>query len=323
MYGIPETQDFWVLFYRSDITDKLGIAIPNTWDDVVGILPQLQRLGLNFYEPLSSYTGLKPFVATLPFLYQFGGSLYSEDGMTTTLSSEANIKALKFMTDLFTIYNVPQEVTNFYNYFRYGTLPIGIANSATYLQLLVAAPEIKGNWDLALHPGYEDASGNVYHYATTGSQGITMFNHSKKQQQAFDFIKWWMSTDVQKEFILNLQSMYGEEYMWFTANNEAFDALPIPTSHKELIKEQWSWAMEASRIPAAYMVERSISDAFSKIVFNGENTRIALDDAVIDANREIARKMEEFGYMKNGVKIKDYIVPTIYNIDQWLTEEGD
>jgi hypothetical protein len=117
--------------------------------------------------------------------------------------------------------------------------------------------------------------------------------------------------------------MYGEEYMWFTANNEAFDSLPIPTSHKELIKEQWSWAMEASRIPAAYMVERSISDAFSKIVFNGENTRIALDDAVIDANREIARKMEEFGYMKDGVKIKDYIVPTIYNIDQWLTEEGD
>jgi ABC-type glycerol-3-phosphate transport system substrate-binding protein len=323
MYGIPETQDFWVLFYRTDITEKLGIAIPETWDDVVGILPQLQRLGLNFYEPLSSYTGLKPFVATLPFLYQYGGSLYSEDGMTTTLSSEANIKALKFMTDLFTIYNVPQEVANFYNYFRYGTLPIGIANSATYLQLLVAAPEIKGNWDLALHPGYEDASGNVYHYATTGSQGIMMFNDSKKQQQSFDFIKWWMSTDVQKEFILNLQSMYGEEYMWFTANNEAFDSLPIPTSHKELIKEQWSWAMEASRIPAAYMVERSISDAFSKIVFNGENTRIALDDAVIDANREIARKMEEFGYMKDGVKIKDYIVPTIYNIDQWLTEEGD
>jgi hypothetical protein len=69
------------------------------------------------------------------------------------------------------------------------------------------------------------------------------------------------------------------------------------------------------------MVERSISDAFSKIVFNGANPRIALSDAVIEANREIARKMEEFGYMKNGKKIKDYLVPTIYNIDEWLKQK--
>lgn len=323
MYGIPESQDFWVLFYRSDITSELNILIPKTWDDVLGILPQLQRLGLNFYEPISAYTGLKPFVATLPFIYQFGGNLYAEDGMSTILSSEANIKALKFMTNLFTIYNLPQEVTNFYNAFRYGTLPIGIANLATYLQLLVAAPEIKGNWELALHPGFKDEEGNINHYACTGSQGITMFKKSKKQQQSFDFIKWWMSTEVQTEFIINLQGMYGEEYMWFTSNNEAFDELPIASSHKQVIKEQWTWAMEASRIPAAYMVERSISNAFSKVVFNGENVRIALNDAVIESNQEIIRKMEEFGYVKNGLKVKDYIVPNIYNIDQWLTEVGE
>ncbi|HHU24787.1 MAG TPA: extracellular solute-binding protein [Acholeplasmataceae bacterium] len=321
VYGIPETQDFWVLFYRKDLITDQGIKVPSTWDDVVGILPQLQRLGLNFYEPLSSFTGLKPFVATLPFLYQFGENLYAEDGMSTTLDSEANITALKFMTNLFIIYNIPQEVTNFYNSFRYGTLPIGIANSATYLQLLVAAPEIQGNWDLALHPGVETDNGEILRYAPAGSQGITMFKQSKKQQQAFEFVKWWMSTEVQTEFIVALQSMYGEEYMWFSANNEAFRNLPIKQAHKEVIEAQWEWAVEASRIPAAYMVERSISDAFSKIVFNGANPRIALSDAVIEANREIARKMEEFGYMKNGKKVKDYLVPTIYNIDEWLKQK--
>lgn len=321
VYGIPETQDFWVLFYRKDLITDQGMQVPSTWDDVVGMLPSLQRMGLNFYEPLSSYTGLKPFVATLPFLYQFGGNLYAEDGMSTTLDSEANITALKFMTNLFTIYNIPQEVTNFYNSFRYGTLPIGIANSVTYLQLLVAAPEIQGNWDLALHPGVETENGEIVRYAPAGSLGITLFKQSKKQQQAFEFVKWWMSTEVQTEFIVALQSMYGEEYMWFSANIEAFRNLPIKQAHKDIIEAQWQWAVEASRIPAAYMVERSISDAFSKIVFNGANPRIALSDAVIEANREIARKMEEFGYMKNGKKIKDYLVPTIYNIDEWLKQK--
>ena len=320
VYGIPENQDFWVQFYRTDILNNLGIEIPKTWDEVLGILPKLQRYGLNYYEPISLYTGLRPFVATLPFFYQWGGSLYSEDGMTTTLNQEQNIKALKFMTDLYTIYNIDKEVTSFYNYFRNGTLPIGIANSGTYLQLLVAAPEIKGNWNICLHPGYQAEDGTINHYATASSQGLTMFKSSDKKQEAWDLIKWWMSTSTQETFISTLYSMYGEEYLWFSANREAFMSLPISTEHKELIIEQLDYAIEVSRIPAAYVIEQTISDAFVQVVFSGTNVRIALDNAVIISNREIERKMEEFGYMKDGVKVKDYLVPTIYNIKDWLTE---
>ena len=240
--------------------------------------------------------------------------------MSTTLNSEQNIKALKFMTDLYTIYNLDKEVTSFYNYFRNGTLPIGIANSGTYLQLLVAAPEIKGNWDIAIHPGYVNEDGSINHYATASSQGLTMFKSSDKKEEAWDFIEWWMSTSTQETFISKLYSMYGESYLWFSANLEAFMSLPISTEHKELILEQLEYAIEVSRIPAAYVIEQTISDAFVEVVFSGTNVRIALDNAVITSNREIERKMEEFGYMKDGVKVKDYLVPTIYNIKDWLTE---
>lgn len=322
MYGLPENQDFWILFYRTDILEDLNIDTPKTWDEVLGILPQLQRYGLNFYHPISLYTGLRPFNVTLPFFYQWGGNIYSDDGMSTTLSNEENIKALKFMTDLYTIYNLDKEVTSFYNYFRNGTLPIGIANSGTYLQLMVAAPEIKGNWNVGLHPGYENEDGSINHYATASSQGLTMFKTSDKKEEAWEFIKWWMSTDTQEEYISRLYSMYGEEYLWFSANREAFLSIPIPTEHKEIILEQLDYGIEVSRIPAAYVIEQTISDAFSKVVFNGENVRIALDNAVITSNREIERKMEEFGYMKNGEKVKDYLVPTIYNIESWLKERS-
>ena len=147
-----------------------------------------------------------------------------------------------------------------------------------------------------------------------------MFKSSDKKQEAWEFIEWWMSTETQENYISKLYSMYGEEYLWFSPNLEAFMSLPISTDHKEVILEQLEYAIEVSRIPAAYVIEQTISDAFSQVVFNGENVRIALDNAVIVSNREIARKMEEFGYMKDGKKVKDYLVPTIYNIEDWLTE---
>ena len=39
VYGLPETQNFWVTYYRTDILDSIGITeIPQTWDEVISIL---------------------------------------------------------------------------------------------------------------------------------------------------------------------------------------------------------------------------------------------------------------------------------------------
>ena len=61
VYALPETQDFFVLYYRKDLLEALGIQIPDTWDEVLGILPVLQRYGMNFYIPLASSSSLRPF----------------------------------------------------------------------------------------------------------------------------------------------------------------------------------------------------------------------------------------------------------------------
>ena len=96
----------------------------------------------------------------------------------------------------------------------------------------------------------------------------------------------------------------------------------MPRQHKEVIQAQWEYAIEAPRIPGSYMVEREMSNAWTNIVFNGVNPRQALDEAVRIANREILYKMAEFGYVVNGQSIKDYVVPTIDNIDDWLKEHA-
>jgi hypothetical protein len=69
------------------------------------------------------------------------------------------------------------------------------------------------------------------------------------------------------------------------------------------------------------MEERELSNAWNRIVFDGVNPRVAIDSAVITINREITRKMEEFGYLQNGVRVKQYAVPTIDTVKRWQ-EDG-
>ena len=328
VYGLPQTQNFWVTFYREDILGELGsfregdeIHVPDTWEEVIESLPELQRYGMNYFEPLAQFGGFKPFVATIPFIYQFGGTLYADDGMTTLINSEENLRGMRMMTDLFTIYDLPKQVPNFYNHFRAGTLPIGIGDLATYLQLTIAAPEIAGKWSIAPHPGvYNEETGEVERWAASGAQSLMILADTELPDESWSFVRWWMSTEIQVQFAQRLQTTYGTEFLWNTANLEAFAQTSLPEEHLEVILAQWEYALEASRIPGAYMVEREISNAWNTIIFDDANPRIALDEAVKTANREIIYRMEEFGYVDNGEVVKPYIVPTIYNIDLWLKE---
>ncbi|MDD5745273.1 MAG: extracellular solute-binding protein, partial [Mesotoga sp.] len=41
VYGLPETQDFYLTFYRKDVLGMLNIPVPSTWEEVKLILPEL------------------------------------------------------------------------------------------------------------------------------------------------------------------------------------------------------------------------------------------------------------------------------------------
>ena len=318
VYAIPETQDFWVTFYRKDILAALGIPVPHTWDEILEILPELQRYGMNFNTALSSGSGMKGFLATAPYLFNQGATLYSKDGFSTNIGSEEAIKAIRFMAESFTIYGMPLTTASFYNSFRYGEIPVGISNMTTYVQLLAAAPEIAGQWDITLYPATVMEDGTEKRYTTGSAQTSIMFKKTEHPEESWTFMKWWMSTETQTNFQDQLILRYGPEYLWSSANLEAFSNNSFSAAHKAVILEQWQWLQEPVKLPGSYMLERELSNVWNKIVFDGVNPRVAIDRAVILVNREITRKMEEFGYMEDGIKIKDYKVPTIEMVKGWI-----
>ncbi|MDF2699483.1 MAG: hypothetical protein K0Q49_1039 [Haloplasmataceae bacterium] len=323
VYGLPETQDFYVTFYRKDIFDELGLTVPQTYDEIIEILPTLQRYGMNYFLPLSGSGGLKPLTATAPFIYQYGGDLYDanefdEFQFKTAIDSSESLRAINEMIELYTLYSLPLQTSNFYDSFRSGTLPIGVANFDTYTKLMFAAPEIANKWDIDLAPGYKNNDGTINRDNMGTAQSVVVFEKSDKKAEGFEFIEWWLSTEVQQQFTYDLQLIYGEGFLWNSANIEAFKSLPMNESHIEVISKQWEYIHEVPKIPGGYIIEREISNIWNKVVFDSESTRVTVDDAVILINREIERKMQEFGYLdKNGNKIKNYILPTKEKVKLW------
>ena len=324
LIALPETMNFYVMFYRTDILEKLGMTVPDTIDDLIAMLPDLQMRGLNVYYPTASMLSMRNFHGVTPLIFQSGGSLYGDTALDLMVDSEATVQGFTTLTELFTLYNLPVDVPNFYQHFRNGDLPIGIADFNSYNLILNAAPEIANSWEIALVPGVVDEeTGEVVRYMSGGAESSVMFKTTdEREEQAWEFLKWWSSADVQAEFGQMLQIMYGDEYIWPTANLEAFERLPFPSEHKEIILEQAENILEAPRLLGSYMLERELSNAFNDIVVNGDNLRSRLDEVVKTVNRETSRKLEEFGYIdSDGNIIKDYYVPNVEKIREILGRE--
>ncbi len=307
VYAACESYDFQVLFYRKDILKSLGLQVPDTWNDVKKMMPVLLRNSMNFFIPLSSGGGYKNYNMTTPFIYQNRGTLYSENGVSTAIDSLRSINGFWDMTELYDIYSLDPVVASFYNSFRYGEIPIGISGFGNYIHLLIAAPELSGQWDIALTPGTVKEDGGILRSQMADLNACMIFDNTDKPDEAWQFMKWWLSEPIQTKYSLMLQTTYGSEYRWNTANLKTFEQLPYEESHKRVILAQWESQMENIRHPANYMVEREISNIWNNVVINQEGLIEAVDESAVLINREIERKLKEFGFIDdNGKTVKEY-----------------
>mgnify|MGYP004725284065 FL=1 len=324
LYSLPETMNFYVMFYRTDILSKLGLSVPNTMDELIAMLPDLQMRGLNVYYPTAAMLVMRNFHGTTPIIYQMDGALYGDTALDILVDSEATVEGFTELTELFTLYDVPVDVPNFYQHFRNGDLPIGIADFNSYNLILNAAPEIANSWSIALVPGIEDEeTGEVKRYMSGGAESTVMFSSDdEREQKAWQFMEWWSRADIQAEFGQRLQILYGDEYIWPTANLEAFERLPYPTSDKDIILTQAQYILETPRLLGSYMMERELSNAFNDVVVNGDTVRSRIDEVAKTVLRETERKLEEFGYIdSDGNVLKEYEVPSVEKVLEILNRE--
>lgn len=302
-YAVPETQEFRVMYYRKDILQRLDLKVPDTWDDLYKMLPILQQNGMNF-TPVNDH-GV--------FLQMHGAEYYLQDGSKTGLTSEKSFNAFKQWTELQNKYAIDQQMDSFYQHFREGSYPLGIADLNTYLQLNVAAPELNGLWGVAPVPGERQADGTVARWMGGNMYSSMIMKNAKHPNESWEFLKWWTSADVQSRFGTDLETLNGVTFRWFTSNMEAFTQLPWKEDDLQAILEQWRWYREVPNVPGgSYLMEREMKNAWNRTVIDGMNYRTSLELSAKELDREVQRKLQEFNFVdRNGKMVRSLDLPVI------------
>lgn len=303
LYGLPETENYNVLFYRTDIMEELGIDATtiNTWNDVIEILPKLQKNSMSFAVPSVerkinnvSNPDLANYYAQL---VQRGGALYRGDGIETTIGSTEGIEAFEFYTKLFTNYKLTKQY-DFANRFRSGEMPIGVADYSTFNTLSVFAPEIKGLWNFGLVPGVEQEDGSINRSVQSWGTASMMLRGAEergKKDIAWSFMKWWASAETQATYARELEAVMGAAARYATANKKTFDTLSWSSKESQILDEQHEWAFGIPQVAGGYYTERHITNAIRKVMNNNEDPRETILDYVVTINKELSNKREEFG----------------------------
>ncbi len=308
VYALPATQNFSMMFYRTDIFEELGIEPPKTWDDLYEIAPILQRQNLEIGVPSGAAAAVAADMGMFPtMIYQNGGQFYNSNLTATELDEEPALKAFTEWTQLYTRYGFPIQF-DFYNRFRTGEMPLGIAAYTQYNMLSAAAPEINGLWEMVPLPGtyVKDENGNQVYDENgepvinntcigSGSQGCVILNNCKDKEAAWTFLKWFTSNEVQEKFGNQIEALMGPSARYATANKEAFKGLPWTLAEQEILFEQWENTIEIDEIPASYYIARNVSNAFRRVTNEYANPRHTLNTYNMEMNKEIKRKRQEFG----------------------------
>ena len=296
IYGLPETQNFPVLFYRSDVMEEMGLPIPQTWDELIAELPTIQgnslEVGINFPD-----ITLNPDISVFEsMVYQNGGEIYDEDAKRTLIDSEAGVTAFKQYTSLYNDYGLP-VVFDFVSRFRSGLMPLGVSTYATYNTLMVSAPEIRGLWDFTLFPGTKKEDGSIDRTAHTDGFCcvMTTCDNEQTRQNAWEFMKWWVSADAQVRFGREMESILGASARYQTANQEAIRQLAWSDKQLSVLLEQMTHTKGFPEIAGGYSTTRHITNAIRKVINTKEDPRETLMNYARTINEEIRIKRREFG----------------------------
>jgi ABC-type glycerol-3-phosphate transport system substrate-binding protein len=310
-YALPENQNFYMLFYRKDIMSELGVSeadIPQTWQEVMDLIPLLQQNGMDFFYPHAPNMPQLAINEFAPFLFQNGGDFYTENGARSALDSPEAMEAMRMWTGLFTNYRIAKQA-DFYNRFRSGEMPIGVADYSTYILLSTAAPELTGWWSMKPMPGMKQENGQINRSTGGLAQTGIIFKSSKSQEEAWEFLKWWTGADAQERFGSELEALLGVEARWNTANVEALERLPWQQSDIEAILEQWEWFREREVVLGGYFTTRHVANMWNEIVLNGRIHREAVEAGVKEINKELRKKREEFGLDRQAGQGEERVQP--------------
>jgi multiple sugar transport system substrate-binding protein len=254
IYAVPANLDTEAVFYNADIFDSLSIVPPKqvdkswTWAEFIDVAKKLDTAKKTPYAFAMQWQ-VSPF-RWLPFLYQHGGQLLSDDLTAPMVNSKEGIETIQWLQSWFTQNLVPASTS-----IKSPDDPSVLFANGTLSMF------IGGDWKI---PAVADAIGDRFKWSVTymprdknlaagvGGSCWAVARDSKYPDQAVDFLKYLTTAEMQREFVAKSQ--------YLPARLSQLDNIAY-TTFKE---ERRIFIEQAQTIPAHLVATISLPQ-FSKI----------------------------------------------------------
>lgn len=197
--GIPLNVEGPVLYYRKDLFQKCGVALPKKLEELEGVAAKLKSCEPNVTPFVSR--GLKP---ALPFTYSVflhnAGGQYMKDGKSQLCSKEGQA-SLALYAKLLKDYGPPGVVNySFYqisSLYREGKAAMAFESSNELRNVMDGGARLKDTGVAVLPAG---AGGS---HPTVIGWTMSVSAHSKNKEAAWYFVQWATSPAMQTKLALD------------------------------------------------------------------------------------------------------------------------
>lgn len=312
-YALPDQMSFPVVFYRKDVLSELQIPVPDTWDDIISVIPMLQKNNMEVYLDTATQLTLGSAASVgnskavnsvfLSMLYQNGGTLYNADGSRCEIDQPIGVDVFKSWTEFYTKHSFPKEA-DFVTRFRVGEVPIGVVDYTTYNKLSVSAPEIRGVWDISPMLGTLQEDGSIRRDTPCITSASLIVKNSVDRRGtkdvSWEFLKWWTSEETQAKYAREMESVLGSSARYPVANVAALEQSSWPAGPLSVLTESLEWVKGVEQVPGSYITGRYIDNAFKAVINDDLNPTENLYEYADMINDELIKKRTEFGLEGEG-----------------------
>jgi multiple sugar transport system substrate-binding protein len=207
-YAVPWYVETRVLYINNTVAKKANVSTtPATWDELMATAEGMQKAGgaVSGITVQAGKTGA--WQTLLPFAWQAGAKLMSDDGKKITIDTPEFVKALTYYQSFFTKGIAPKELpdgtmeTDFnagkIGSFVSGPWHIGILNDA-------------GNKDYTVAPLPKGEKNGSF----MGGSDLAVFKDAKNRDSAWKFVQWLSQPDTQAAWYTTIKDLPAVPAAW-------------------------------------------------------------------------------------------------------------
>lgn len=201
IYALPFSAEGSVLAYNKDLFRQAGLdpeKPPTSWTDIEAAAEQITALGDDTYGYYFSgaCAGCNVF-AMMPLIWASGGDILSDDYSQPTFTDPKVTAVLEFYRRMYEAGFIPEgsrvdDGTDFINAFTSGK--IGMVGTGAFSIALLKSQYPDIDFGITFLPGQDGGQSSF-----AGGDNIAIPTGSEYVDEAFEFIAWLLSDEVQLE----------------------------------------------------------------------------------------------------------------------------